>query len=820
MSELFLDTVSAAEMAVINEDIRVRGYVERLLGDPDEVQSGNDEERAYLAILLDSIGLRDESSRILQDATGPGQVNGSAALRNTEGMLAAARGDYERAQRALRDALQAAGSSPVLRVKIEANLAAVSWEAGARDVAETWADAASAQQEGRTPASDVLIASIRAAIASAKGDLRSLRAASASLRDASAARVAELGPSHPQALATVANMARIEITLAHAEGSQTRLERATEVLEIAAFRLAAELGAAHPLSALARDSLSAAGSEHADLADPAMQASAAESGSDQAKSLAVGGTGRKATRGTRWRRAERRSTSMPDRAAATLSTGTPVKVGLGLGAVRQEVPSPSGSVAVAAWPAFRGGTVVQTSNWTRTYLRRAVAADFGCAVAVATVSGLTLSRDTPTSFAVINVALPVLWLMALGLTGVYRVSLIGTGSDEFRKVLDAGLGLTAGLVLACYAAGTGLSREYLLFAVPSITALSLVVRLAVRKRLHRRRARGQCMSTVIAAGHERAVRQLIGELRREPHHGLMVVAACLPAPSTTTAVAGVRVLGDLDEIADGVRYSGADAVAVLSCPEMDGVKLRSLAWELEKTGAGLFVAPGLLDVTGPRTTIHSNMGLSLLRVDHPQLGGLQHLVKGLFDRSAAALGLILLSPLMLAIAVTIRTSDTGPALFAQTRVGKDGRPFLMYKFRTMVVDAEKRLAELRADNESTGLLFKMRHDPRITVVGARLRKWSLDELPTLINVLKGEMSLVGPRPALPGDVALYADHVRRRLVVKPGLTGMWQVNGRSDLSWEEGIRLDLRYIENWSFALDLQILWKTFSVVFSGAGAY
>jgi exopolysaccharide biosynthesis polyprenyl glycosylphosphotransferase len=253
---------------------------------------------------------------------------------------------------------------------------------------------------------------------------------------------------------------------------------------------------------------------------------------------------------------------------------------------------------------------------------------------------------------------------------------------------------------------------------------------------------------------------------------------------------------------------------------MDGLKLRTLAWELEKTGTDLCVAPALLDVAGPRTTVRSTAGLTLLHVDHPQLSGPRQVVKDLFDRSAAAFGLLMLSPLLLGIAVAIRLSDSGPALFTQTRVGKGGETFKIYKFRTMVVDAEARLAQIRAQNDSDGVLFKMRRDPRVTAVGAKLRKWSLDELPQLLNVLRGEMSLVGPRPALPEEAAVYADHVRRRLVVKPGLTGMWQVNGRSDLSWEESVRLDLRYVENWSFVLDLQILWKTVSVMVHGSGAY
>jgi exopolysaccharide biosynthesis polyprenyl glycosylphosphotransferase len=316
------------------------------------------------------------------------------------------------------------------------------------------------------------------------------------------------------------------------------------------------------------------------------------------------------------------------------------------------------------------------------------------------------------------------------------------------------------------------------------------------------------------------VRQLITELRREPHHGLQVVAACLAGESDVREVAGVPVVGDLDDAASAVRTVQAGTVAVLSCPEMDGVKLRALAWELEKTGTDLCVAPALLDVAGPRTTVRPTAGLTLLHVDHPQLSGPGQVVKDLFDRCAAAFVLLAFSPLMLTIAVAIRLSDGGPALFAQTRVGKAGEPFKIYKFRTMVVDAEARLAELREKNQADGVLFKIRNDPRITAIGARLRRWSLDELPQLINVLRGEMSLVGPRPALPEEAAKYADHVRRRLVVKPGITGMWQVNGRSDLSSEETVRLDLRYIENWSFALDLQILWKTASVIMHGSGAY
>ena len=465
--------------------------------------------------------------------------------------------------------------------------------------------------------------------------------------------------------------------------------------------------------------------------------------------------------------------------------------------------------------------VGRTTTWRRTYVRNVALIDLGAAIVGAVLAaGLRFGSHVTDGYLVLTAVLPPLWLIAVRIFGGYEMRFLGTGSDEFRRVLNAGAALTSALILVSYSANTELSRGYLAISMPAVVMLDMLARFRLRKRLHSVRNNGQCMSTVVAVGHEPAVEQLIKEFRREPYHGLEVVAACLPGKSTTTEVAGVPVVGDLSATADVVRNIGAATVAVLSCPEIDGIELRTLAWELEKTGTDLYVAPALLDVAGPRTTIRPTAGLTLLHVDHPQLSGPRQVVKDLFDRSVATLVLLGLSPLMLAIAVAIRLSDKGPALFTQIRVGKDGQPFKIYKFRTMVVDAESRLTELREKNEFDGVLFKIRRDPRITAIGARLRKWSLDELPQLFNVLRGEMSLVGPRPALPDEAARYANHVRRRLVVKPGLTGMWQVNGRSNLSWDETVRLDLRYVENWSFALDMQILWKTCSVIFKGAGAY
>jgi exopolysaccharide biosynthesis polyprenyl glycosylphosphotransferase len=461
------------------------------------------------------------------------------------------------------------------------------------------------------------------------------------------------------------------------------------------------------------------------------------------------------------------------------------------------------------------------SAWTRDYLRKTAVADFGCAIAgVFVAAQIRFGSNVTGAYLALSLTLPVLWIITLLLMGGYDARFIGTGSDEFRKVLNAGVSLTAVLAIFSYAANVELSRGYVVIALPAVTLFDLGARYAIRKRLHKLRAAGRCLLNVVAVGHELAVADLVTELRRDAYHGMRVVGACVARPGESDEVANVPVYGGLDDVTAAVKAYDADAVAVLACPEMDGVRLRSLAWELEKTGTDLCVSPALLDVAGPRTTIRPTAGLTLLHVDHPQLDGVRLVVKDLFDRCAAAAALILLSPLMAAVAASIWLHDRGPALFTQTRVGKDGRKFRIYKFRTMVVDAEQRKHELLAASAKDHVLFKLRKDPRVTAIGAHLRRWSVDELPQLINVFLGDMSLVGPRPSLPEEADRYAEHVRRRLVVKPGLTGLWQVNGRSDLSWDESVRLDLRYVENWSFTLDLQILWKTISVLLRGSGAY
>jgi exopolysaccharide biosynthesis polyprenyl glycosylphosphotransferase len=268
-----------------------------------------------------------------------------------------------------------------------------------------------------------------------------------------------------------------------------------------------------------------------------------------------------------------------------------------------------------------------------------------------------------------------------------------------------------------------------------------------------------------------------------------------------------------------VRRSRYRVVAVSSAPGWGPRRLHELSWQLEGSNIELAVNPGLMEIAGPRLHITPVDGLPLVRLTEPRFTGGKRLLKNVIDRVGAAIGILIGAPLLIAIAIAVRT-DGGPALYRQERVGVGGRKFRMIKFRSMRVGADRELALIASRNEGDGPLFKMRRDPRVTRVGAILRRYSLDELPQLFNVLTGSMSLVGPRPPLPREVESYGDDARRRLLVPPGMTGLWQVSGRSELSWEETVRLDLRYVENWSVTLDVLILWKTVNAVICGRGAY
>ncbi|WP_432834949.1 exopolysaccharide biosynthesis polyprenyl glycosylphosphotransferase [Dactylosporangium sp. CA-092794] len=460
--------------------------------------------------------------------------------------------------------------------------------------------------------------------------------------------------------------------------------------------------------------------------------------------------------------------------------------------------------------------------WEGRYLRTLLLLDLGIGLLAGGIAfearfsqGLTTYNSR---YALLSALLPLAFVASLAANRAYEKRHLFVGTDEYQRVLRAGLALTAATVFVAYATETRIARGWFVVALPLVTFACLLARFVLRQALHRaRKRRGACMRRVVVVGHELAVEAMARQLCRERYHGLKVVGACLPAPGT---VADVPILGTFDEIAGAVRRARADTVLVLSCPELDGHALRRLAWHLERDDIDLIVASTLIDVAGSRTTIRPVDGLPMLHVEHPTLSGARRLVKALVDRVGAVVLLVLTTPLLALLALAVRMDSTGPVLFRQVRVGKDGHEFVIFKFRTMHIDAEARLAELRHLNEVDGALFKLRNDPRVTRVGRLLRKFSLDELPQLLNVIGGSMSLVGPRPPLPEEVAVYPDDARRRLAVRPGMTGLWQVSGRSDLSWDEAVRLDLQYVENWSLSLDLVILLRTLSAVTRGAGAY
>ena len=330
------------------------------------------------------------------------------------------------------------------------------------------------------------------------------------------------------------------------------------------------------------------------------------------------------------------------------------------------------------------------------------------------------------------------------------------------------------------------------------------------------------MARVLAVGTPESVTALIERTRRAPHHGWRVDGVCTPTgagPDGHALIDNVAVVGDLDTVAALALRGRYDAVSVGQTPGWTPRRLQQLAWDLEGSRTRLVVDPGLMEIAGPRLHVANVDGLPLLQLTHPTFAGAPKLLKNLMDRLSALLILLFIWPVMLGIAVVVRR-DGGPAFFRQTRVGRDGREFQVLKFRSMVVDAEQKLAQLQAHNEGAGLLFKIKHDPRVTPIGRFLRRYSLDELPQLLNVLTGSMSLVGPRPPLPSEVEGYERAAQRRLLVKPGITGLWQVSGRSDLSWEQTVRLDLRYVENWTLALDALILAKTIRAVLRSDGAY
>jgi exopolysaccharide biosynthesis polyprenyl glycosylphosphotransferase len=471
----------------------------------------------------------------------------------------------------------------------------------------------------------------------------------------------------------------------------------------------------------------------------------------------------------------------------------------------------------------RAGFVAPETTWRSSFTRAAIGVD----LTVLGLAGLA-AQFAPSSGPIGNrgyaVVIALAWWAFLSFSRAHEARFLGDGPEEFRRVANASVRLGFTAIFLAYTFELPVNRVFLAVLLALGTTLLLVGRLALRCFLQHGRRRGRYTQKVVLAGSYQHVRELACQLTAERVAGLSVVGVCLPDGSVANFDIGsgktVPVVGSLQTIPGAVSMTGANAVAVATAPEMSGEALRRLSYELEGTGVDLLVAPALTNVAGNRVSLRPMGGVPLIHVDEPELSGLRKLVKATFDRVVAGVALLVLALPLAVIAVVVRSTSSGPAFFRQERVGRDGEVFRLWKFRSMTVDAEARREELLALNEYDGPLFKIRNDPRVTRVGAFLRKYSIDELPQLINVVRGDMSLVGPRPPLASEVAQYDGHTHRRLLVKPGITGLWQVSGRSDLGWDETVQLDLRYVEDWSLGLDLVLLARTAASVLKGRGAY
>lgn len=410
------------------------------------------------------------------------------------------------------------------------------------------------------------------------------------------------------------------------------------------------------------------------------------------------------------------------------------------------------------------------------------------------------------------------WMMLLALSGAYAKRVIGAGTEEFRSVVSASV--LAGLVVSTvvFFAEIPLSRGFLVGTFVIGGLLLFLARYVVRKWVHRRRTMGDLRERVLLIGSVSAINEVTAMLARAPHLGYEIVACTLPewsqadgqdlpAPEVGT-VHSVSATCDQLQIDTVMVADGADA------------NLREITWSLEGRDIGLVVVPRLVDVAGTRLHMRPVAGLPLLHVEEPQASQAGDWPKRIFDLAGASVILALLSPVMLVVAALVKLNDGGPVFYRQVRIGLRGERFHCWKFRSMSVDADQIDAELRAAYGHTEGLFKLQRDPRVTRVGRFIRRFSIDELPQLFNVLQGSMSLVGPRPHLPVEVESYDDRIRRRLHVRPGMTGLWQVSGRSNLSWTDSVRLDLYYRDNWSMVGDFIIIGKTIRAVLGRDGAY
>jgi len=477
------------------------------------------------------------------------------------------------------------------------------------------------------------------------------------------------------------------------------------------------------------------------------------------------------------------------------------------------------------------------ADWRLTYARRLAISDTLAIIWVVfavqllrfgfgetSVSGLNGQAATSAGYATISVILVVSWSIILGIYGSRDYRVLGTGFAEYKRIVDASVRLFGLVAIVAFLLKIDLARGYILLAFPAGILVLTFTRWLWRQWLAVQRADGLFVSRVLLVGTSEDTHNIGRELQRHPDAGYKVVGKWLPAleHDVYSSELGVPVFGREESAQGAMNAVEADTVIVTNSQVLGTNGLRELSWSLEPSRQHLIMAPNLTDVSGPRIHTRPVAGLPLIHVETPRYEGGKLFAKRAFDILGSTTLLLALSVPLLILALLVKVTSRGPVFYRQVRVGLNRKHFGMVKFRSMRVNADDELSELlRAQGSQDTPLFKVRHDPRITRIGKVMRKYSLDEFPQLINVLNGSMSLVGPRPQRDGEVGLYDKAAFRRLLVKPGMSGLWQVSGRSTLSWEDAIRLDLYYVENWSMVGDVIILWRTIKAVLSpGEGAH
>lgn len=474
---------------------------------------------------------------------------------------------------------------------------------------------------------------------------------------------------------------------------------------------------------------------------------------------------------------------------------------------------------------------ISSATWLRSHALRMRVTDMLCVVLA--VSGAYLlrfgfedsiavnGRGVDVSYVTLSLFLIAAWWLVLEYMGTRDPKVIGTGLEEYRRVTAASLWLFGAVAVFSYVLKIDTARGYVAVALPLGVAFLITARWTFRKALHRTRLRGLNLHRVLLLGAAHSVQHLNEKLDRHIISGYKPVACILTDTDLTAgSLPVIRTSPTVENVLEAIERSEVDTVAITSGAELDPVFLRHLGWALSARDVAMIMAPALTDVSGPRIHMQPVAGLPLIHVTTPKLDGMKALAKRSLDIVGSLSILAILALPMLIIAAIVKLDSPGPALFYQERIGKGGQPFKMIKFRSMRTDAEDLFQELQAQTGGSMIFFKMKKDPRVTRFGAWIRRYSIDELPQLLNVFNGTMSLVGPRPQVAREVEMYDSASHRRLLVKPGMTGLWQVSGRNDLSLEESIRLDLYYVENWSLAQDILILFRTAKAVVAKDGAY